>query len=80
MSPFTYRNGVGVSIAEIVFYVPSLCIAGLLAFRHGLGRNAGWLFLIIFCLARIIGPAIQLAEKSGVSLCACCCCSSWENY
>lgn len=58
----TYRNGV--SIAEIIVYVPSLAIACFLAFRHGLGRNAGWLFLIIFCLARIIGPCMQLATIS----------------
>lgn len=54
----TYRNGV--SIAEIIVYVPALFIAAFLAFRHGLGRNAGWLFLILFCLARIIGPIMQL--------------------
>lgn len=55
----TYHNGV--SIAEIVVYVPALAVAALLAFRHGLNRNAGWLFLIIFSLARIIGPCMQLA-------------------
>jgi len=55
----SYRNGV--SIAELVVYVPSLAIAAFLAFRHGFGRNSGWLFLIIFCVARIIGPAMQLA-------------------
>jgi MFS family permease len=54
----TYRNGV--SIAEIIVYVPALLIATFLAVRHGLGRNAGWLFLILFCLARIIGPIMQL--------------------
>jgi hypothetical protein len=57
-----YRNGV--SIAEIVVYVPALFIAAFLAIRHGLGQNSGWLFLIIFCLARIIGPSMQLAETS----------------
>jgi hypothetical protein len=58
----TYRNGV--SIAEIVVYVPALFIAAFLAIRHGLGQNSGWLFLIIFCLARIIGPCMQLATIS----------------
>lgn len=58
----TYRNGV--SIAELVVYVPALLIAAFLAIRHGLSRNAGWFFLIIFCLARIIGPAMQLATIS----------------
>ncbi|KAG0648891.1 hypothetical protein D0Z07_4945 [Hyphodiscus hymeniophilus] len=58
----TYRNGV--SIAELIVYVPSLCVAAFLSIRHGLGQNSGWLFLILFCLARIIGPAMQLAEIS----------------
>jgi len=55
----TYRNGV--SIAELVFYFPALAIAIFLAVRHGFRRNAGWLFIIIFCVARIIGPAMQIA-------------------
>jgi len=55
----TYRNDV--SIAEIAVYVPSLAVAILLVVRHGFGRNAGWIFLITFCLARIIGSAMSLA-------------------
>jgi hypothetical protein len=58
----TYHNGV--SIAEIIVYVPALAIAASLAFRHGFGRSSGWFFLIIFCLARIIGPAMQIATSS----------------
>jgi putative Ca2+/H+ antiporter (TMEM165/GDT1 family) len=58
----SYRNGV--SIAEIVVYIPSLFVASFLAIRHGFGRSSGWLFLIIFCLARIIGPCMQLATIS----------------
>ncbi|PSS12983.1 hypothetical protein M430DRAFT_36183 [Amorphotheca resinae ATCC 22711] len=57
-----YRNGV--SIAEIIVYVPSLAIAVFLAVRHGFNRSAGWLFLVIFSLARIIGPCMQLATIS----------------
>lgn len=59
MGHLDYRNGV--SIAEIVVYVPSLLIAGFLAFRHGFGRNSGWIYLIIFCLVRILGSSTQLA-------------------
>lgn len=55
----TYRNGV--SIGEIAIYSIGLPIAVLLSIRHGFGRSSGWFFLIIFCLARIIGPAMQLA-------------------
>ncbi|KAI1772404.1 hypothetical protein F4818DRAFT_171299 [Hypoxylon cercidicola] len=53
-----------ISIAQIVIYVPSLLIAILLAIRHGIGRSSGWLYLIIFSLARLIGPSLQLATIS----------------
>lgn len=58
----TYHNAV--SIAEIVAYVPCLAVAIFLTIRHGFGRNSGWIFLIIFCLARIIGSAMQVATAS----------------
>lgn len=62
----TYRNGV--AIGELVVYIPSLFITLLLAFRHGFGRSSGWYFLIIFCLARIIGPCMSLAAISSPSV------------
>ncbi|KAK0125435.1 hypothetical protein ONS95_000551 [Cadophora gregata] len=55
----TYRNGV--SIGQIIIYTYCLAVAIFLALRHGFRRNAGWMYLIIFCLARIIGPAMELA-------------------
>ena len=58
----TYRSGV--SIGELVFYTPSLIIAVCLTLRHGCGRSAGWLFLVIFSLARLVGAAMQLATIS----------------
>lgn len=57
-----YREGV--SIGEIAVYSPALLLAIYLSVRHGFGRSAGWMFLIIFCLARIIGAAMQLATIS----------------
>ncbi|KAI0449522.1 hypothetical protein F5B21DRAFT_45713 [Xylaria acuta] len=50
-----------ISIVQILFFVPSLAIATLLCVRHGFGRNAGWLLLVVFSLARLIGAALQLA-------------------
>ncbi|KAI1404057.1 hypothetical protein F4819DRAFT_449283 [Hypoxylon fuscum] len=58
----TERNNI--SIAQIVIYVPSLFVAIWLAIRHGFGRNAGWFYLIVFSLARVIGSALQLATIS----------------
>ncbi|KAI1868389.1 hypothetical protein JX265_007212 [Neoarthrinium moseri] len=58
----TERNGV--SIAEICVYTPALAIAIWLCVRHGFGRSSGWLYLIIFSLARLIGASMQLATIS----------------
>jgi len=60
-----YRNGV--SIAEIVVYVPCLLIAAFLAIKHGFGRNAGWIYLVIFTMIRIAGGCVQLATISSQS-------------
>ncbi|KAG0648668.1 hypothetical protein D0Z07_4626 [Hyphodiscus hymeniophilus] len=54
MGNITYQDSV--SIAEIAVYLPALIIACCLAICHGFSRNSGWIFLIVFCLARIIGP------------------------
>jgi len=62
MGSLDYRNDV--SIALIVIYVPALLIATFLAIKHGMGRSSGWIYLILFCLARIIGPAMQLTTIS----------------
>ena len=65
MIHINYRGGV--SIAEIAVYSPALVIAAYLAIRHGFGRSSGWLYLIIFALARIIGAAMQLATLASPS-------------
>ncbi|PQE05583.1 transmembrane protein [Rutstroemia sp. NJR-2017a BBW] len=62
----SYRNGV--AIGELVIYIPSLFIALLLTFRHGFRRSSGWYFLIVFSLARIIGPCMQLAAINNPSV------------
>ncbi|KAI1261877.1 hypothetical protein F5Y18DRAFT_399906 [Xylariaceae sp. FL1019] len=51
----------GISIAQLVIYIPTLIIGILLCIRHGFGRNAGFFFLIIFSLARALGAALDLA-------------------
>ncbi|KAI1433988.1 hypothetical protein GGR50DRAFT_695616 [Xylaria sp. CBS 124048] len=55
----TERNGV--SIAQIVIFIPFLIIAVLLCIRLGFRRSAGWLFLVLFSLVRITGASMQLA-------------------
>ncbi|KAI0395358.1 hypothetical protein F5Y17DRAFT_204816 [Xylariaceae sp. FL0594] len=50
-----------ISIAQVVLYVPALAVAIFLCVKHGFGRSAGWLYLVIFSLSRILGASLQLA-------------------
>jgi hypothetical protein len=50
-----------ISIAIVVFYAPALLVAIWLSVKHGFGRSAGWLYLILLSLIRLIGAALQLA-------------------
>ncbi|KAL1894922.1 hypothetical protein Sste5346_005609 [Sporothrix stenoceras] len=53
-----------ISIIQLVFFVPSLAIAIILSYRHGLRRSAGWIYLVILSLMRIIGASMELATIS----------------
>ena len=64
-----YRSGV--SILLLIFYLPALATAIFLSVRHGFTRSAGWRFMIIFTLARILCACFQLAtinQPQNVSL------------
>ena len=63
------RNAI--SIAIDVFYAPALLLAVFLCTRLGFRRSDGWLFLVIFSLARIIGASMELAtinDPTNISL------------
>jgi hypothetical protein len=55
------------SIVEIIYYVPALFIAIYVSYRHGFGRQLGWIFLVILALIRIIGSATGIAATSNQS-------------
>ena len=62
MTNIGYRNGV--AIGELIVYLPAFAIAIFLVVRHGLSRSAGWRFLAIFTLARLLQACFQLATIS----------------
>ena len=62
MTQITYRGGV--SIAELIFYVPALLIAVFLTIRHGFSRSSGWRFMVVFALARILSSSFAIALDS----------------
>ncbi|PWY93452.1 hypothetical protein BO94DRAFT_460067 [Aspergillus sclerotioniger CBS 115572] len=57
-----YRHGL--SILELIVYFPALFISLWMGFRHGFQRSSGWVLLVIFSLARIIGSCCYLATIS----------------
>ena len=60
-----YRDGV--SILKLIIYLPYLCASIYVCYRHGFRKNSGWIFLVIFCILRIVGSCAQLATISSTS-------------
>ncbi|KAJ5089253.1 hypothetical protein N7532_007937 [Penicillium argentinense] len=54
----TYRHGL--SILELIIYLPSFFVTCFLTYRHGLRRNSGFFFLATFTLSRIVGACCDL--------------------
>jgi hypothetical protein len=61
----SYRDGV--SILKLILYLPYLFASIYVCYRHGFRRNSGWIFLVIFCVLRIIGSCAQLATTNNSS-------------
>jgi hypothetical protein len=54
----------GIAIAEICVYVPVLLLALITVFRHGLGKQLGWIYLVIFSIIRITGAGFKIASEN----------------
>ena len=50
----------GLAVAQLIFYIPALVIAVIVARKHGFGRSSGWFFLIILGVSRIAGSIAQI--------------------
>jgi prolipoprotein diacylglyceryltransferase len=48
------------AIAELVLYILFIPIVGYLLLRHGKRGLFGWLYLILFCMLRIVASAMQI--------------------
>ncbi|KAJ5983253.1 hypothetical protein N7481_005352 [Penicillium waksmanii] len=62
----TYRHGI--SILELLIYLPSFFLSGFLVYRHGFRQNSGFLFIFTFALARIVGACCDLATIAHYTL------------
>lgn len=56
-----------IAIAEVAIYAFILIGALILCKNHGFGRNAGWFYLVILSLARLIGSSLLLATVNDPS-------------
>jgi len=61
-----YRTGVAILV--LIFYVPTLFLGIWLCLLHGFGRNAGWFFLILLSVIRIVGSSALIAAESKPSV------------
>ncbi|EFR00112.1 hypothetical protein MGYG_03118 [Nannizzia gypsea CBS 118893] len=60
-----YRNGV--AIFSLIVYLPCFFVAVYVALRHGFAKAAGWYFLVMLSLVRIVGACLELATIANPS-------------
>lgn len=53
-----------IAIAEVAIYSLFLIGGVILCIKHGMSRSAGWRFLVILALARLVGSSLRLATIS----------------
>jgi hypothetical protein len=54
----------GVSIGELIVYVPAIVLSLIVCIRHGFRRSSGWLYTLILCQIRIVGAICQLISEN----------------
>lgn len=56
-----------IAVAEIVVYIPILILSVILVIRNGFTRQAGWIYLVILSLIRIVGSCAAIASEYNTS-------------
>ncbi|EIW86368.1 hypothetical protein CONPUDRAFT_140954 [Coniophora puteana RWD-64-598 SS2] len=51
------------ALITAVAYLPFLFISFYISKKHGFGRNAGWVLLLIFSIIRVVGGALLVAAE-----------------
>ncbi|CAG8360303.1 unnamed protein product [Penicillium salamii] len=59
MMSFDYRHGI--SLMELVVYIPTSLLAVYVAHKHGYRKSSGWVYFVIFSLVRVVGSCCHLA-------------------
>lgn len=58
----SYHNGI--SILQLIVYIPAFFLSGFIVFRHGIRRSGGFFFLNVFAQARVVGTCFDLRTIS----------------
>jgi hypothetical protein len=53
-----------IAIAEICVYIPIFLLTLITVFRHGTGKQLGWIYLTIFCIIRLVGAGFKIASNN----------------
>ena len=51
-------------IVELAFYAPALLLAVYVVFKHGHGRQLGWIYLAVLAVIRIVGGSTGIVVIS----------------
>ena len=58
----------GLSIVELIFYIPMSTTGFYLCWKHSFSRSSGWIFILLLCLVRGVGSVINLVTYSSPSV------------
>lgn len=61
MSP---TNQEALAIAELAYWTPALLLTLFISYKHGFGRQAGWILIALLALVRLTGSSCQVAYDS----------------
>lgn len=53
-----------IAIAEIGVYIPTFICTLIVVFRHGFKKQAGWIYLAVFCAIRMAGAGFKIASTN----------------
>ena len=51
----------GIAVAELVVYSPCAVALGFVIYRHGIGKQVGFYYLVTFTILRLTGAGLEIA-------------------
>ncbi|PLB50917.1 hypothetical protein P170DRAFT_425210 [Aspergillus steynii IBT 23096] len=51
------------SIVVIIYFFPAIFVTASICRCHGFGKQLGWLYMALLCIARVVGSSLQIASE-----------------